>query len=98
MLTGAEKAVVTGQQPGLVTGPLSTIYKAITAIRLAQRVQEFSRTPCVPIFWVGSDDHDFEEARSAHFLTKNHETLTLPYDPVQDVARMPMFQVPLAVS
>ncbi|HET9951210.1 MAG TPA: bacillithiol biosynthesis cysteine-adding enzyme BshC [Candidatus Eisenbacteria bacterium] len=58
-------AVVAGQQPGLFGGPLYTLYKAITAVRLARAIETASGTTVVPIFWVASDDHDFEEVRSA---------------------------------
>ncbi|HMI31810.1 MAG TPA: bacillithiol biosynthesis cysteine-adding enzyme BshC [Candidatus Limnocylindrales bacterium] len=57
--------VVAGQQPGLFGGPLYTIYKAITAISFARDLERASGRPVVPIFWIASDDHDFEEARHA---------------------------------
>jgi len=95
---GDEAVIATGQQAGLFTGPLYTIYKAITAIGLAERLQERSGTPCVPLFWVASDDHDFEEARTAHFLTKSHEPLALAYEPQTDIADRPMYRVPLDES
>ena len=98
VVAGNELAVVTGQQPATFTGPLYTIYKAITAIRLAGRVQQDTGRPCIPIFWIGSDDHDFEEARSAHFLTKTHEPLTLHYAPSAPVGGLPMFRVPIEDS
>lgn len=90
--------VVTGQQPGLFTGPLYTIYKAITTIRLARRIAERHGVPCTPIFWVASEDHDFDEVRSAHFLTPRHECLTLRYDPAADVAGLPLYRVPVESS
>ena len=55
--------VVAGQQPGLFGGPLYTLYKAMTAIRLARDIEAVTGRPAVPIFWVASDDHDFEEVR-----------------------------------
>lgn len=79
--SGNECVIITGQQPGLFTGPLFTVYKAITAILVAGRLQARSGVPCVPVFWVGSDDHDFEEVRCAHLLTRQHEKLTLCYTP-----------------
>ncbi len=58
-------AVVAGQQPGLFGGPLYTLYKALTSIRLARRMEEATGRPVVPVFWVASDDHDFDEVRKA---------------------------------
>lgn len=55
--------VVAGQQPGLFGGPLYTLYKAMTAIHLARSIEKETGRPAVPIFWVASDDHDFEEVR-----------------------------------
>jgi bacillithiol biosynthesis cysteine-adding enzyme BshC len=53
-------AVVTGQQVGLFTGPLLTIYKALTALRLSRELRRRG-SPCVPIFWMATDDHDLAE-------------------------------------
>jgi bacillithiol biosynthesis cysteine-adding enzyme BshC len=58
--TGA-RAVVTGQQVGLFGGPLYTLHKAATAVRLAREATQATGTPHVPIFWLASEDHDFEE-------------------------------------
>ncbi|MEW6063602.1 MAG: bacillithiol biosynthesis cysteine-adding enzyme BshC [Bacillota bacterium] len=58
---GLAVAVVTGQQPGLLTGPLYTVYKAMGAIKLAQELSAELNHPVVPVFWIGADDHDFEE-------------------------------------
>ena len=53
--------VTTGQQPGLLTGPLFTIYKALTAAALAKRLEMCLNRAVVPVFWVAGDDHDFAE-------------------------------------
>jgi bacillithiol synthase len=66
---GEVLAVTTGQQPGLFTGPLYTIHKALSAIALAARVERERGTPVVPVFWVAGDDHDFAEANHAWILT-----------------------------
>ncbi|MGH9347953.1 MAG: bacillithiol biosynthesis cysteine-adding enzyme BshC [Vicinamibacterales bacterium] len=61
-------AVVTGQQAGLFGGPLFTLLKAITTIRLAERVRLEHRVPAIPIFWIDSEDHDWAEVKSCGVL------------------------------
>ena len=63
----ASVAVVTGQQLGLFAGPLYTVYKARTAVRLAGRLEEETGRPAVPVFWLADEDHDFAEIRRAAF-------------------------------
>ena len=45
-------AVVTGQQTGLFLGPLFTLYKAASTIRLARWLAERWNAPVVPVFWL----------------------------------------------
>jgi len=54
-------AVVTGQQVGLFLGPLYTLYKAATAVRLARTLEAETGRPVVPIFWLQTEDHDLPE-------------------------------------
>ncbi len=66
-------AVTTGQQPALFTGPLYTLYKALSAIALAERLEKERGVPVVPVFWVAGDDHDFAEANHAAVLGRDGE-------------------------
>jgi len=68
LAAGEVLAVTTGQQPGLFTGPLYTIYKALSAAALARRLERELKVPVVPVFWVAGDDHDFAEANHASVL------------------------------
>ena len=53
--------VVTGQQAGALLGPLYVLFKALGARLWADEIARTSGRPCVPVFWVASDDHDLQE-------------------------------------
>ena len=63
-------AVVSGQQAGLFTGPLYTIYKALSAVKLAGCLRQRD-TKAVPIFWMAAEDHDFVEVAKAEFIGRD---------------------------
>lgn len=69
--------VTTGQQAGLLTGPLYTLYKALTAARLAEELERRLGILVLPIFWTASEDHDWEEV--------NHAYLALERDGVRRI-------------
>ena len=56
--------VTTGQQPGLFGGPIYTLSKALSALALANSLQERTGVPVAPMFWAATDDTDFKEASS----------------------------------
>ncbi|MCR2820820.1 bacillithiol biosynthesis cysteine-adding enzyme BshC [Lederbergia panacisoli] len=67
--------VIGGQQAGLLTGPLYTIHKIISIIKLAEEQEHKLNKPVVPIFWIAGEDHDFLEinhiyAEAGHSLKK----------------------------
>lgn len=53
--------VTTGQQPGLFTGPLYSIYKALSAVARARALESVLDRPVAALFWVASEDHDWDE-------------------------------------
>ena len=57
--------VFTGQQVGLFLGPLYTVYKAATAIKVAAALEAETGRRCVPLFWLQTEDHDFAEINVA---------------------------------
>ena len=73
-------AVFTGQQLGILGGPLYTVYKLFTAIKLCEDLNEsFPEFNFVPIFWMAGDDHDFEEISSVNLVSKENEIRKIIY-------------------
>lgn len=63
--------VTTGHQLNLFTGPVFFIYKILQTIKLAAFLNgKFPSENFVPLFWLASEDHDFEEIN--HFKTENY--------------------------
>ncbi len=59
--------VMTGQQAGILTGPLYTVYKALSAVAWAQSLEALLGEAVVPVFWIAGDDHDYEEVARVAF-------------------------------
>jgi bacillithiol biosynthesis cysteine-adding enzyme BshC len=54
--------ITTGHQLNIFTGPLYFLYKIVTAINLANKLKkEFPKQNFVPVYWMATEDHDFEE-------------------------------------
>jgi bacillithiol synthase len=66
-LRGGASALVTGQQVGLFGGPLFSIFKALTTVKLAQEATA-AGSECVPVFWLATTDHDLDEISHVSFL------------------------------
>ena len=66
--------ITTGHQLNLFTGPLYTFYKIISVINSCQQLQtKYPEYNFVPIFWLASEDHDFEEIN--HFFYKDKKIM-----------------------
>jgi bacillithiol synthase len=73
-------AVVTGQQLGIIGGPLYTFYKTITAIKLCNHLNErYDEFNFVPVFWLEGDDNDFNEVRSVNVIDNENNIKTIGY-------------------
>lgn len=73
-------AVVTGQQLGILGGPLYTVYKVISAIKLSKYLSErYDEFNFIPVFWLEGDDHDFEEVSSFSIINENNEIEKITY-------------------
>jgi bacillithiol biosynthesis cysteine-adding enzyme BshC len=70
-------AVVTGQQAGLFGGPLFTLLKALTALRLAEQVKTEHGVPTVAVFWIDAEDHDWDEVKSCSVLDAEMKPLAI---------------------
>src|SRR5437879_4652069 len=71
-------AIVTGQQVGLFSGPSFTIYKALTALRLAKELNA-AGTPAVAVFWLATEDHDLAEINHCFWPSREGaERINLP--------------------
>ncbi|HSW48574.1 MAG TPA: bacillithiol biosynthesis BshC, partial [Bryobacteraceae bacterium] len=68
--------VATGQQVGLLSGPAYTVYKALTAARLARELTERG-LPAVPVFWLATEDHDLEEVNHCWVFGQDHLPLRI---------------------
>ncbi|MBI3934912.1 MAG: bacillithiol biosynthesis cysteine-adding enzyme BshC, partial [Acidobacteria bacterium] len=82
-------AVVTGQQVGLFTGPAFTLYKALTAIKLARTLTE-QGIEAVPIFWLATEDHDLEEVNHCFVQDRDGKPVRLQYSEPAQVPNAPV--------
>lgn len=69
-------AVVTGQQVGLFSGPAYTVYKALTAAKLARDLTARG-IPAVPVFWLATEDHDFAEVNHVWVFDDGYQPVKL---------------------
>jgi len=65
--------VTTGQQPGLFGGPLYALYKGLTAAALAERLETELGRPVLPVFWIASEHHGWDDLRTAHLIDPENE-------------------------
>jgi len=71
--------VVTGQQPMIYGGPMLIVNKTMTTILMARRISKLTGRDVVPVFWIGDEDHDFQEM-SVLNLPDNPKPATLKLD------------------
>jgi len=103
-LAAGAVAVVAGQQTALFSGPAYTLYKALTAIRVAQELSA-QGIVAVPVFWLASEDHDLAEVDHCDWLGRaGLERIELPHGqddegrPVGEIALGPGVDAALAAA
>lgn len=78
-LRSGAAALVTGQQVGLFGGPLFSLFKALTAVKLADHARARG-VDCVPVFWLATEDHDLDEVNHVFIPGPDHslQNITAP--------------------
>ena len=90
-------AVVTGQQAGLFTGPLYTIYKALSAVKMTECLIGRGYK-AVPIFWIATEDHDFEEVSKTSVINSQGNLIEIKNEPKRCHENLPVGYVELDES
>ena len=91
-------AILTGQQAGLFGGPFFTLLKALTALKLADRISRDYDVPAVAIFWVEAEDHDWDEVRSCTVFDDRFEPRTVALAPQNGSEARPVAHIQLDAS
>ena len=73
-------AIVTGQQVGICGGPLYSVYKIITVLKLVDKLSEsYPSFKFIPVFWLEGEDHDFNEVSAIGLLDSDHQPKSIDY-------------------
>jgi bacillithiol biosynthesis cysteine-adding enzyme BshC len=87
-------AIVTGQQAGLFGGPLYTVHKALTVVKLSECLNE-AGIDAVPVFWIASEDHDYDEVNHLKLIGVDGQVKEIRYESSQHKAETPVGQIRL---
>src|SRR6202011_2403039 len=90
-LRGGAAAIVTGQQVGLFGGQLFSIFKAFTAVKLADQATQ-AGVDCVPVFWLATEDHDLAEVNQVS-IPGSDGSLQKLTAPIEGLAEAPVGRV-----
>ena len=91
----ATRVVITGQQAGLFGGPLFTLLKAITTMKLAAQVSKDHRVPVVPVFWIDAEDHDWPEVSGCTVLDSEFAPTTVRLADLPGAGSLPIARLSL---
>jgi len=87
--------IITGQQAGLFGGPLFTLFKAITALKLAHHIQRAHGVQVVPVFWIDAEDHDWPEVNHCSVLDSELEPRTITLADLPGAGHLPIARLTL---
>ncbi len=88
-------AIVTGQQAGLFGGPLFTLLKSLTALKLVEELRSRYGTPAAAVFWIDAEDHDWDEVSSCTVLDTDLRPRTVTLPAPQGAGELPVASVRL---
>ena len=91
----ATRVVITGQQAGLFGGPLFTLLKALTAMKLAAKVEREHQVPVVPVFWIDAEDHDWPEVSGCTVLDTDLTPSTIRLADLDGAGHLPIARLSL---
>ena len=86
--------IVTGQQAGLFSGAIYTIYKALSAVKLAECLRGQGQK-AVPVFWIAEEDHDFDEVKKTFVLNREGKLAEFENTPQTYAENLPVGMVNL---
>ncbi|CAM4195958.1 bacillithiol biosynthesis cysteine-adding enzyme BshC [Cytophagaceae bacterium 50C-KIRBA] len=73
LLDSTTFTVTTGHQLNLMTGPLYVIYKIVSTINLAKQLKaEYPAYHFIPVYWMATEDHDWDEINHVHLNQKTY--------------------------
>ncbi|MFQ5677982.1 MAG: bacillithiol biosynthesis cysteine-adding enzyme BshC [Gemmatimonadota bacterium] len=73
ILEGDGVFVTAGHQPVLFLGPLYVLYKLLSAVEVARRLERLTGRPALALFWIASDDHDWQEVGATRVIDTRNE-------------------------
>ncbi len=92
------RVVITGQQAGLFGGPLFTLLKALTAMKLAAKVEAEHGVPVVPVFWIDAEDHDWPEVSGCTVLDSDLAPSTIRLADLDGAGHLPIARLSLTAK
>ena len=94
----ATRVVITGQQAGAFGGPLFTLLKALTTMKLAAQVSRDHRVAVVPVFWIDAEDHDWPEVNRCTVLDADLAPSSIKLPDLPGAGQLPIARLTLTAE